>query len=265
MRLRRGLYDLTNEGRITPGTANLTLSHLRGIVRTMYGMGLVSDQQLAVAHPKMLKSIPGSRKVRGRMLSMLEEQDLRFAARSLNGYRGRMLDTAIVLAIGLGLRREEVASADLGGIRPGSLAIIGKGNRERQLVVDPQIEQALDQWLRERERLAPGHSKIFCSPWRPNFVLSAWSFWTLVRAASHAAFGTRPQCEDGCECLDVVTGPHDFRRTFASRLLERGLDIREVQLLMGHESPETTARYDHRGEDALVKKRHGMRIVAELG
>ena len=46
--LRRGLFDLTETGAITPGTANLTLSHVRGIVRTMYGMRMISAEQLAI-------------------------------------------------------------------------------------------------------------------------------------------------------------------------------------------------------------------------
>ena len=47
--LRRGLFDLTETGAITPGTANLTLSHVRGIVRTMYGMRMISARRLFAA------------------------------------------------------------------------------------------------------------------------------------------------------------------------------------------------------------------------
>jgi len=261
-RLRRSLFDRTREGSIAPGTANLTLSHLRGIIRSMYGMGLINHEQLSVAHPGMIKNVPGSRVVRGRMLSTVEENELRAAARALDGYRGGMLDAAVTLALGAGLRREEVAGAELGRLKPGWLAVIGKGNKERDLVVDEGMQAALDPWLGERTHLAPPHGLVFCSPWKSTHELSRWSFWALVREASHAAFGTAEACPDDCRCFEVVTGPHDFRRTFASRLLEQGLDIREVQILMGHESPETTARYDKRNVTVLYEKRRKLKVVA---
>jgi len=261
-RLRRVLYDRTVEEAITPGTANLTLTHLRGLVRTMYEMGLVTHDQLVVAQPKMVKNVPGTRKPWGRMLSFDEEKQLREAARALDGYRGGMLNAAITLAIGAGLRRDEIAGAEMVRLKPELLSVIGKGNRERDLVIDEGMRTALDPWLDERARLAPSHGKVFCSPWRPAHELSRWSFWSLVREASHAAFGAPGECLDDCRCFDVVTGPHDFRRTFASRLLEQGLDIREVQVLMGHQSPETTARYDKRSTNVLHEKRRKLKVVA---
>ena len=262
MRLRRALYDQTREGAITPGTANLTLSHLRGLVRTMYAMKLVTHEQLAVAHPGMVKNVPGSRATRGRALSVDEERELRAAARDLGGYRGAMLDSAIVLAVGGGLRREEVARADTCGLAAGTLTIVGKGNKQRPVPLEPAVQAAVGDWLRDRGRLTVDHSRIYCSPHRPESVLSPWAFWALVRESAHLAFGDRDPCSVDCQCLATVTGPHDFRRTFATRLLESGYDIRQVQVLMGHESPETTARYDKRDRDALADRRRTTRVVA---
>jgi len=261
-RLRRALFDQTVIEVITPGTANLTLSHLRGIVRTMYEMGLVRYEQLAVTHPGMLKNVRGTRDARWAVLSPDQEKELRAAARDLGPYRGLMLDSTIVLAVGTGMRREEVVNASVEGLRPGALRLVGKGNKERRAPLDDQVQAAVDDWMIERKRLEPGHTNIFCSPQRPEQVLSKWSLWSLVREASHLAFGDRDPCAEGCRCLEIVTGPHDFRRTFATRLFEQGFDIREVQVLMGHESPETTARYDKRGEKKLFEKRRNTKVVA---
>lgn len=260
--IRTVLYDATRTGAITPGTANLTLSHLRGLLRAMYGIGLVTSDQLGLVASGALKSVPGKRTARGRALTPDEEKALRDAAQSFDGYRGAMLDTAIVLAIGAGLRREEVARLTVAGLRPRELVVLGKGNKERPAPLDAEMRAIADAWLEERTRLAPKHGGLFCSPQKPNWAFSNWSFWALVREAAHAAFGDETLCTKTCGCLTVVTGPHDFRRTFATRLLDRGFDIRQVQVLMGHESPETTARYDKRDLETLFEKRRTTKVIA---
>ncbi|KKL04219.1 hypothetical protein LCGC14_2618250, partial [marine sediment metagenome] len=260
--IRTALFEMTRVGAITPGTANLTLSHLRGLIRTMYGMRLVTADQHELVHSGALKNVPGARKPRGRALSAGEERALREAARALEGYQGAMLDTAIVLAIGAGLRREEIARLSLDSLSPGQLRFIAKGNKEVHPPIDAQMQEGIDDWLKERALLAPTHRGLFCSPQKPDWVLSAWSFWSLVRTAAHHAFGDQAPCAKGCRCFKIVTGPHDFRRTFATRALDQGLDIREVQVLMGHESSETTARYDKRDEEVLFEKRRNIRILA---
>jgi integrase len=260
--IRTGLYEMSRAEAITPGTANLTLSHLRGLIRTMYSMGLVTPAQHELTHSGALKSVPGSRTTRGRALAPREERELRKAARTLDGYQGALLDTAIVIAIGAGLRREEVGRLTVEGFGSNLLTIIGKGNKERRVPVDAQMRDVADAWRRERERIAPSHEYLFCSPQRPEWELSPWSFWSLVRSAAHAAFGGAKPCNEKCDCLEVVTGPHDFRRTFATRLLEQDFDLRQVQVLMGHESPETTALYDKRDVEVLFEKRRKTRVIA---
>jgi integrase/recombinase XerD len=261
-RIRSALYAQTLEGAITPGTANLTLSHLRGLIRTMYEMDLVDSRQHELTHTKALKNVSGSRKPRGRALAPREEKALREAARRLDGYQGAMLDTAIVLAMGGGFRREEIADLTVENVGPQTISIIGKGNRERGVPIDPQMRDISDAWLDERTRIAPTHGNLFCSPQRPEIELSPWGFWALVRKATHDAFGTSKPCNETCKCLEIVTGPHDFRRTFATRCLEQGLDIRQVQVLMGHASPETTARYDKRDVETIFEKRRNIRIIS---
>jgi site-specific recombinase XerD len=266
--IRRTLSDRTLAeaiSPISPGTANLTLSHLRGIVRTMYGMKLITVEQLVIAQPMMVKNLRATRNERGESLSLDDERKLRNAARAIGGYRGTMLETAIVLATGAGLRREEVTGVTLHGIRnPGLLTVIGKGNKERDSAVDPQMQTAIDKWMTERTRLEPTHRNLFCSPERPEQKFSPWSFWSLIRIAAHIAFGNIDPCKEECRCLEILTGPHDFRRTFATRLLAAGFDLREVQVLMGHASPETTARYDKRAKSKLLEKRRRLSMLSTV-
>jgi len=261
-RVRSVLYEATLAGEISPGTANLTLTHLRGLIRTLDGMKLISSDQYKLVDPKgALKRIPGSRVPRGRAITPAEEARLHAVARELSGYRGALLDATIATSIGTGLRREEVGRLTLEGLGPDSLSIIGKGNKQRDVPILPEVQEATEAWLEKRTDLAPTHSSVFCAPDMPNKELAPWSFWALVRDAAHRAFGDRKKCDKGCRCLKVVTGPHDFRRTFATRLLEGGLDIRQVQVLMGHESIETTARYDKRDRESIFER---MRKVKGL-
>jgi site-specific recombinase XerD len=260
--LRAVLYDQTVDGVIKPGTANLTLSHLRGLVRKMYELKLVTHEQLVIAQPKMVKNVPGSRDTRGDKISEHDELCLRAAAREFGGYQGVMLDAAIVVSIGTGLRREEVADLAVKGLGPKVLTVVGKGNKQRKVPLDGSTLDSIDEWLRLRAQLAPEHDKVFCSPYRVDQAMSAWSFWSLLRDAAHQAFGDREFCDGECRCLEVISGPHDFRRTFITRLLEMGMDLREAQVLAGHASPETTARYDKRDEEVLFEKRRSMRVIA---
>ena len=119
-----------------------------------------------------------------------------------------------------GLRKAEAAGLtkpDLFG--RGSFVVRGKGSKYRTI--------PLSEGLRDR-------------------VLSAF------RGPSLLLFGKSPIALDRCVARHVrrlgienVT-MHDFRRTFASRCLDMGVDLVTVQRLMGHSNPQTTARYDRR-------------------
>jgi len=253
--------------RYPPATANLSLSSLRGMLRVAYLKGQLTDRQYAAVQGT--KNIKGSRFTRGDALSLKDEKALRAEARQLPSYQGVMVDTIIGISIGAGLRRDEVCPLAVSAIGPDRLQVLGKGNAERRPLIDARMRELLDEWLACRALLQVDHEGLFVAPEQRDRILSPWTYGHIIREVAHQAFGNAKvkdngQCPETCRCRKVLSGPHDFRRTFATRLLEQGFDLREVQRLMGHKSVATTQIYDKRSEDALYERRRKIVLISEV-
>jgi integrase/recombinase XerD len=104
----------------------------------------------------------------------------------------------------------------------------GKGQKDRYVMLSPRLLEMLrEYWRREKPQgwLFPGHY--------PNRPLSK----DMVAAACQKA-----RLQSG---LAKPITPHGLRHAFAVHLLEAGADVRTIQLLLGHRSLSTTARYLH--------------------
>ncbi len=108
----------------------------------------------------------------------------------------------------------------------------GKGGKDRVVPIPTRLIQPLRDWIGERQS---GH--LFPSP-RGGGRLSSRQVQRLVKEIARQA---------GIAGVDVprrIT-PHKMRHSYATRLLQSGADIREVQELLGHEDLQTTAIYTH--------------------
>jgi integrase/recombinase XerD len=102
----------------------------------------------------------------------------------------------------------------------------GKGRRDRLAMLSPQLLELLRDWwriARPQVWLFPGQNPV--NP------LSARQFNRAVHAAAHRAGITKR------------VSPHTLRHSFATHLLEQNIDIRVIQVLLGHAKLETTALY----------------------
>lgn len=111
------------------------------------------------------------------------------------------------------------------------LRVIGKRNKERAL---PLTEATLEM-LRTVWKVHRSVQWLFGNRKGSNHL----SVWTARRAFNLA----RAACG-----LDERFCPHTLRHSFATRLLEKGADIRVVQMLLGHASIRSTAIYTHLSE-----------------
>ncbi len=135
----------------------------------------------------------------------------------------------------LGARVTEVTEIVLNRIFSDHIIIRGKGDKERIVPIAPKLQEILDLYL-EKE-----HASKF--QWLfPNSRGSKISRQTITGIVANVV--------KMIGITERIT-PHTFRHMFATVLLERGMDLREVQLLLGHTSIQTTQIYTHINKNHL--------------
>ena len=173
-------------------------------------------------------------------------------------------DAALVLtAWGTGLRASELCRARIGDLdvsEPvGRLRARCKGNRHREVSIPPRATEALRRLLRAREEVIPDPlAPLF--PSRTGDCMDRRGLGKLLkRLAGHA----------GLDRVRKVTGkgvrkrrvhPHALRHSFATHNIERGVDVRVVQVALGHRLLATTEKYTHVARGVLddVAAHHPM-------
>ena len=136
----------------------------------------------------------------------------------------------MLLMYACGLRITEAATLEVTAIDGiiGFIRVIGKGNKERQVPLpQPVLAELRSLWKTHRDKCW-----LFPSP-RQEGPISRYALWLTFKQAVRAAGITRR-----------IT-PHSLRHSYATRLLESGVDIRVVQILLGHARIGTTAIYTH--------------------
>ena len=142
--------------------------------------------------------------------------------------------TLLMVLYGTGMRRAEIARlkiADIDSQRMIIHVVDGKGGKDRDLPLSPALLETLRaywRWLKPRIYLFP--SRMHRDSEQPITDKTVW------RACSEAARGPASARR---------VSPHLLRHSWATHLLEAGTDLRTIQLLLGHEDLETTARYLH--------------------
>jgi integrase/recombinase XerD len=179
-----------------------------------------SDLKMLLVRPLRIVNEPRKAPV---VLSQEEVARLLQAAPSLK-YKA-----ALSAAYGAGLRVSEVANLKVSDIDSGRMTLRveqGKGQRDRDVMLSPQLLQLLREWwkaARPQVWLFPGQNPI--NPITPRQLNRA------VTAAKDLAG------------ISKRVSPHTLRHSFATQLLEQGVDIRVIQVLLGHAKLETTALY----------------------
>lgn len=205
---------LTNEKRLAPSSILTAVAALR----FLYKVTLQKDWRFdeIIPAPKKPQTLP---------VVLSPEEVVRF----LGGVASRKHRVILTTCYAAGLRISEAVRLTLPAIDSARMVVRveqGKGQKDRYVMLSPRLLDILRDWWRvERPRhwLFPGD--------RPGRPITRFAVEQACQQARRLSRIPKP-----------IT-PHSLRHAFAVHLLESGTDVRTIQLLLGHRSLATTARY----------------------
>jgi integrase/recombinase XerD len=210
--LRRFQLHLAQQP-ISPGSINAAIAALRFFFT------------VTLERPDLVRPLRTVSKPRRAPVVLSPEE----VARLLEAAPSLKYKAALSVAYGAGLRVSEVANLKVSDIDSQRMMLRveqGKGQRDRYVMLSPQLLQLLRDWWRAARPpvwLFPGQNPI--NPITPRQLNRAVTVAKdLAGIAKHIS-------------------PHTLRHSFATHLLEQGVDIRVIQVLLGHAKLETTALY----------------------
>ena len=205
----------------SPITLNATLTGLKFFFDITLGHGELMAKMQPVKVPRTLPVV----------LSPQEVSRLLGAARNVKH------QAALSVAYGAGLRASEVIALKVGDVDSQRMTLRveqGKGAKDRYAMLSPVLLQRLRTWW----RIGHAQGKILPGGWLfpgmdPMDPLTSRQLNRAVHDAAEAAQ------------IDKRVTTHTLRHSFATHLLERKVDIRVIQVLLGHKKLETTSIYTH--------------------
>ena len=210
--LRRYQLHLASSGVSIPNQ-NIRVTALRFFFSVTLGRGEITGRMPFVREPRKLPVVMSPEEV----------------ARLLAATPGLKYRAALSVAYGAGLRANEVVSLKIGDIDSTRMVIRveqGKGHKDRYVMLSAHLLELLRAyWKAARPQgwLFPGQNRV--NP------LTTRQLNRACHAAARAAG------------IDKRVSLHTLRHSFATHLLEQKVDIRVIQVLLGHKKLDTTALY----------------------
>ncbi len=221
---------------------------LRNFFRHAQVQGSISEDPTAhLESPKIRRSLPGYLRLE-EVEKLLELPDQKTPL----GLRDRAM---LEVLYSTGLRVSELTSLRVNDLdmKVGCVRCIGKGDKERLVPVGRKALGIVERYLRDGRTalIGPGRGSAgaFLFVNRRGGRISRVGVWKIF-----SAYGRKAG-------LRVPLTPHMLRHSFATHLLERGADLRSVQLMLGHSDISTTQIYTHVVEERLkqIYKAHHPR------
>ena len=205
---------LTNEKKLATGSITIAVSALRFLYRVTLKKDWSFDD--IIPAPSMPKTLP---------IILSPEEVLQF----LDCVRSRKHRAILTTCYAAGLRISEAVALTPPAIDGKRMVIRveqGKGQKDRYTMLSPKLLEILRAWWRVEKP-------------------KDWLFPGDFPGRHITRFAVEQECQKAhriCKIPKPIT-PHSLRHAFAVHLLEQGTDVRTIQLLLGHRSLATTAKY----------------------
>jgi site-specific recombinase XerD len=216
---------------VDTGTSSISLNGTITALRFFFGVTLERPDALAkmstVREPRKLPVVLSREEV----------------ARLIDAAGKPKYQAVLSVAYGAGLRASEVVALKVGNIDSTRMTLRieqGKGHKDRYAMLSPVLLECLRAWW----RVAHAKGKMLDGGWlfpgqNPINPLSTRQLNRICHAAADAAE------------IDKRVSMHTLRHSYATHLLEQKVDIRVIQVLLGHKRLETTALYAQVATDVL--------------
>jgi len=216
--LRQYQLHLLNDRKLAVETVVARISALRfffvKVLRRPY-------REIDLVYPKRPERLP---------VILSEEEVARLIESAITSYHRVILMTLY----GTGLRREELCRLKVTDIDSQRMVVHvrqGKGNKDRDVTLSPRLLEVLRaywKWRKPKTYLFPTLYRK-----RPEQPIDSKTVWHAVREAARRAG------------IKKKVSPHLLRHSWATHLLERGTDLKTIQVLLGHVDLEATTIYLH--------------------
>ena len=227
--VRSFLVFLRNEEGLAPSSVARCLSSLKSFYEYLSVENLISENPTeTIASPRPWRKLPN--------VMSVEEVDALIAAPDINTLAGIRDLAMLELIYATGLRVSELVSLKMSAVdlEVGYLRSLGKGSKERVVPIGDVARIAIESYVNNARPLFQKKRRsrdLFLT--RRGNAMTRQGFWKILKKYSIKAK------------IEGAVSPHALRHAFATHLLERGADLRSVQMMLGHSDISTTQIYTH--------------------
>ncbi len=213
---------------LSPRSMARVISSLKSFYRFLVLDGILKkNPAVDLSSPKTWLALPKFLTVK-EVESLLRQPD----EENVRGIRDKAM---LELLYATGLRASELVSLKIKDLNmeDGFLLCLGKGGKERLVPIGESAVEAVRKYRDEARPQLLKKTSEFLFVTQRGGAFTRQGFWKLLKGYARKAG------------LDLKISPHILRHSFATHLLERGADLRSVQLMLGHSQITTTQIYTH--------------------